>query len=303
MKTIAYTSPCVPPEWISAHGLTPLRLQPHGPPQDGPIPPTAGVCPYMRAFANQVANAPALAGIVFTSVCDQMRRGHERVTALETPTFCFNMPSTWQTEPALELYMAELLRLSRFLVRSGGTEPDDKLLSTSICSHHELASVFSVQSPLPSSPPGRDQALVPLALTGGPRTQLDDGLLAFIETQGGHIVLDASENGLLGHPSSFDMDLVQSDPRRALADAYLRRLPSVSRRPNNALHPWLKKQVTHSGAAGVILFRYLWCDLWHAEVARLRETLAVPLLDIDLDGEHPIPRNRTRLQAFIEGLR
>ncbi len=293
MKTVAYTSPYVPAEWIAAHGLTPLRLHPDGPPQDGPVPPTAGVCPYMRAFANQVAGDHALAGIIFSTVCDQMRRGYEQVGAGKPPAFCFNMPATWQTESAVGLYMDEMRRLGRFLVSLGGHEPGDDALSRTIRS----------ANPLPPSLPSASADEVPLAITGGPRTQLDAGLLRFIEDHGGRIVLDASESGLLGHPPSLDMTLAETDPRRALADAYLRRLPSVSRRPNSSLHQWLSKHVSQSGAAGVILLRYLWCDLWHAEVARLRDALSVPLLDVDLDGEDPIPRNRTRLQAFIEGLR
>ena len=54
---------------------------------------------------------------------------------------------------------------------------------------------------------------------------------------------------------------------------------------------------------GVILVRCVWCDLWHAEIHRLREWLAVPLLDMDLDGEDPVNRCTTRIQAFLEAFR
>ena len=48
--------------------------------------------------------------------------------------------------------------------------------------------------------------------------------------------------------------------------------------------------------------RHLWCDKWHAEVQRLKDTLDVPLLDLDVDGGPVALRHRTRVQAFLEGL-
>ena len=44
-----------------------------------------------------------------------------------------------------------------------------------------------------------------------------------------------------------------------------------------------------------ILLRQVWCDLWHAEVKRLRDWLDLPLLDLDLNGDDPVARNRTRV--------
>ncbi|MBT7303518.1 MAG: 2-hydroxyacyl-CoA dehydratase, partial [Victivallales bacterium] len=233
---------------------------------------------------------PHVAGIILTTVCDQMRRGYEFITDRGLPSFCFNVPATWCSESAVQLYVSELERLSRFLVSLGGRQPDTNAIRDAI---HEC-------SPSPSTVAGGGQ--IPLALTGGPRTKLDERLIDLIEETGGHIVLDATESGLLGVPAVFNMKHVDTDPMRALAEAYHSRLPGVSRRPNDDLHTFLAAQVTASQASGVILLRYLWCDLWHAEVPRIRKALPVPLLDIDLDGEDPVPRNRTRIQAFMEGL-
>lgn len=128
-RDIVYSSPCVPPEWIAAHGLRPCRLIPGRATAESPIPATADICPFLRAFVNEACHRRNTAGVVLVTVCDQMRRA-----------------------------------------------PD--------------------------------------------------------------------------------------------------------------------------------LLRQLWCDKWHAEVQRLREALAgVPLLDLDLDGNGVTPRYRTRLQAFLEGLR
>ncbi len=248
----------------------------------------------MRAFANQAVSTPGLAGIIFTTVCDQMRRGCERIPTADPPAFCFNVPATWQTDAALQLYIDELARLGDFLVQLGGRHPDKTTLV------HTLHRCIEPPSP---EQPTTAPAGIPIALTGGPRTMLDSSLCDLVEELGGTIVLDASEQGLLGRPPSFDKSLAETDPMRALADAYLRRLPGVSRRPNTPLHTWLAERIMESRARGVILLRQLWCDLWHGEVARIRDALAIPLLDIDLDGEDPIPRNHTRVEAFIEGLR
>jgi benzoyl-CoA reductase/2-hydroxyglutaryl-CoA dehydratase subunit BcrC/BadD/HgdB len=54
--------------------------------------------------------------------------------------------------------------------------------------------------------------------------------------------------------------------------------------------------------AGVIVRRYLWCDLWHAEVYRIKAWSPVPVLDIEIHGPAETDRQRltTRIQAFME---
>jgi benzoyl-CoA reductase/2-hydroxyglutaryl-CoA dehydratase subunit BcrC/BadD/HgdB len=298
MNTIAYASPYIPAEWIAAHGLHPLRLQPEGPASNGPIPPTSGICPYMRTFINQAIKAPNISAIVLTTVCDQMRRGYDLIHQSDMPTFCFNVPSTWQTESALHLYQSELDRFSRFLVSLGGTCPNDSQLATAMQDTHAKRQQTLHLQHVSQIPPNT----IPVAITGGPRTKLDNNLLSLITKSGGSIVLDATEQGLLGTPPLFDLSHVLDNPRRELVKAYHQQIPGVSKRPNDPLHTWLAERISNSKAAGVILLRYLWCDLWHAEVTRIRAAIDVPLLDVDLDGEDPIPRNQTRIQAFIESL-
>jgi len=293
MLTIAYTSPGVPPEWIAAHGLDPLRLQPAGAAVAGPVPPTAGICPFMRASLNQAAADDRIRGVVVGGRCDQMRRGQERLRDTGKPVFCLHVPATWQSESALSLYRGELERLSRFLVALGGTPPGRETLQSAIRQRE------TALRPAPIATAG--EGTVPVAVTGGPRSRLDEGLLDLIAAQGGRVVLDASEMGALSEPPPFDG--TATDPLRALAESYLRKLPGVARRPNDGLLSWLADRVRQSGAKGVLLLRYLWCDLWHAEAPRIRDALAVPLLDVDLDGEDPVPRNLTRIQAFLESLR
>ena len=90
MKTVAYSSPFVPPEWIAAHGLRPWRLiggdvVPAGTGAAAvgrslPIP--QGVCPYARAMLDDLADARgSLDAAILTTTCDQMRRVGELLPA------------------------------------------------------------------------------------------------------------------------------------------------------------------------------------------------------------------------------
>lgn len=130
MKTVLYDSPFVPPEWIAAHRLQPVRVLPvlsHDRP--GAIP-RDGVCPYARAFLTTVNSSPAEAAIFATS-CDQMRRASELVERQsgEKRAFLLHVPTTWQTDTARQLYTAELERLGHFLVSLGGRAPSEKDLA------------------------------------------------------------------------------------------------------------------------------------------------------------------------------
>jgi hypothetical protein len=56
---------------------------------------------------------------------------------------------------------------------------------------------------------------------------------------------------------------------------------------------------------GLIIWRYVWCDIWHAEVHRLKHWSPVPVLDLDAsDGdEGSLSRTAGRLEAFLEMLK
>ena len=123
MIRIAYTSPFVPPEWISAHGLRPAWLPAHC---DGARSAEAlreGVCPFAGAVLGGLPNGLEAAALVLTTTCDQMRRAADIVGRDAPPVFLFNVPATWQTAVSRQLYCDELERLGRFLVRAGGVSP------------------------------------------------------------------------------------------------------------------------------------------------------------------------------------
>jgi hypothetical protein len=60
-----------------------------------------------------------------------------------------------------------------------------------------------------------------------------------------------------------------------------------------------------AGVRGLVLRRYVWCDLWHAEWQRMKEWSPVPLLEIDVadDEESLPPAAAGRLEAFLEMIR
>jgi len=315
MNTIVYTCPYVPAEWIAAHGLQPRRLIPL--PLEGTltIPRIEGLCPYARAFANDVAASKDVGGIVVTTMCDQMRRIFDLlVRRVNMPAFLLNVPSTWQTVTAQRLYLDELKRLGRFLVRLGGHTPDDR----------ELARVMLGSAGWVVNPRVQDVSVeetrglrthptrsahcrsenVPLAIVGGPLMQRDRVLFDIAEECGAQIVLDATETGQRGQPEAFDRRRLAEDPLLELAQAYFH-IPDASRRPNSELYEWLKEELGRAGARGILFHHYVWCDKWHAEFERLKEWIKLPMLRLDSEGggEMNGARVRNRIHAFVEALR
>jgi benzoyl-CoA reductase/2-hydroxyglutaryl-CoA dehydratase subunit BcrC/BadD/HgdB len=293
-KTIAYTCPYVPAEWIVAHGLRPRRLIPLPVEGTAAIPRIEGLCPYARAFVNDVAVSGDLAGVVVTTACDQMRRVFDLlVRRVDTPAFLLNVPSTWQTVAAQRLYLDELKRLGRFLVRLGGREPDKEQLVRTMLDQGGENGVHR-------TPYGRG---VPLALVGGPLMQRDRVLFDVVEECGGQVVLDATETGQRGVRGPFDRRRLAEDPLLELAETYFR-IPDASRRPNSELYRWLKDQLARADARGILFHHYVWCDKWRAEFARLQEWANLPVLRLDSegDGRMNVPRLHSRIQAYMEML-
>ena len=115
-RSVVYSSPFVPPEWIAAHGWTPSRRD-AGRRTRG----RGGLS--VRRRLRRLAG-PDIRALVFATTCDPMRRAAEIGLDGQIPRFLFHVPATWQTPAAHGLYRAELKRLGRFLERLGGTDAD-----------------------------------------------------------------------------------------------------------------------------------------------------------------------------------
>ena len=342
MNTVAYCNPLVPVEWLGAHGLQPrwLRLPRRGPAGSIADPPAAaapsvrgnlsvdgrrGVCPLAAAAVDAISAAAVDSAVVLTTCCDQMRYAAcwlERRPSV--PVFTLNVPSTWQTPASRGLYLAELQRLGRFLVSLGGRAPANEELARVIRRFERAraallaarlglsasafaAGLLSVREDANFAAPqeAEPDAGLPLALVGGPVPEADYVLFDWIRHAGGRIVLDATEWGERTLPRAVDVSRMQREPLAALADAYFGSIPDVFRRPNTALYEYLGRELAARKVQGLILRRFLWCDLWHAEVAEFRAWSPVPVLDLDAaDSEaSSAGRTRGRIEAFLEMLR
>lgn len=259
-----------------------------------------------------------------TTVCDQMRRAFDIIVRnCDLPAFLMNVPSTWQTLTAQKLYVDELKRLSRFLIRLGGKSPskdtlaetmleyDDARTSVRSAREHLSARKFAeaiaenrVCNELHTLHAAKPAAGVPLAIVGGPLMKPDFDLFDMVEQLGGRIVLDATETGERGMCPKFDRRRLREDPLLELAHAYFAGIPDASRRPNSELYRWLKGELAGRAVRGIIFRRYVWCDLWHAELGRLKDWSDLPVLDIDSAGDNAMdrPRISNRIRAFMEML-
>jgi hypothetical protein len=89
-----------------------------------------------------------------------------------------------------------------------------------------------------------------------------------------------------------------------LGRIYFAGLPDAFRRPNGELYRWLQRELDARAVRGIIFRRHPWCDIWHAELARLREWTRLPVLDLDACGDDGVkPLVSGKLQSFLEALR
>ncbi len=281
-----------------------------------------GRCPYAAAFAAGVESGDAVAA-VFAVTCDQMRRSAEDGDREGAGRFLFHVPSTWQTPAAHRYYRAELRRLGRFLERVGGRAPEPGRLASEMerferlrerlaglrdgmtsRAHAELTARFHAAGELPEADgdgSGNSRGGIPLLLLGSPLRTCDLGLLDAIDRAGGRVILDATESGEREWPRRFDRRRLGSDPLDELADAYFGHIPAVFRRPNTALFDWLAEARRTLPFRGTVLVTHPWCDLWRAELPRVRAVLDSPVLAVDLAGDGvPDGSWATRVQALLE---
>ncbi|HWH71082.1 MAG TPA: hypothetical protein VNT26_16970, partial [Candidatus Sulfotelmatobacter sp.] len=243
------SSPWLPAEWIGAHGLTPRGVWSLEGLSGEDLGLGAGVCAFANALERWAAAHPEEA-FIFSTHCDQLRRGFDSLvetapsehwrsraaTDLLVPdrssskeerekrwrqgatggegalsrTFLFNLPATWQTAAARQLFSSELERLGRFLLSLGGRPPQSgamqRLLAASNSARARLleaaawcparayaAAVARFHSDgsvcLPSAPVRLNSGVVPLALLGGPLPPSHWNLLDSLERAGGRVVL------------------------------------------------------------------------------------------------------------------
>lgn len=311
---VLYASPFIPPEFIAAHGLKPHRFT-----ESASTDCHQGRCGTAAGFDAALAGGDL--AILATS-CDQMRRSGEDATV---PLFRFALSATWDNANALRGYRSELERLSRFLVRHGGSAPDRATLAKHLLDHDtrrarlragcaalpgraaaEAIATWAETGVVPNTDPvpEADGGRVPIALLGGPIPRHEFALYDLIESCGARVALDGSEGGERGLAAPIDRRNATDDPLDELANAYFLGIPDAFRRPDSLLYTWLDRMIPERGLRAVVVRLDPWCDLWRAQVPRLKDWGRLPVLAIE-SGE-PVgnaPRLATRLGALAEMLR
>jgi len=285
-----------------------------------------GACPFIE-------DARAAGIRIFTTTCDQARRCAEESAP---DAFLMNVPHT-VTAAAHRLYRAELGRLSRWLVaQGGGVVPDNRTLVEIMKAFDDAraalraarggmsgrdwarAATAFFATGRPEFSPGngtapRRSGKKPVALVGGPLWGPHDAVYEIVEAAGGEVVLDGTETGERGIPGPYDRRRLAAadhadgggdDPVGEMADAHFGAIPDAFRRPNADLYRWLDRGFRERGVRGVVFVRSVWCDIWHAELARLKEWADVPVVDVDLTGESGSrSRTETRISALLDAVR
>ena len=290
MNRILCSSPYIPRQWIDAHCLEPHVVQPSGSCLHECVARVEGLCAYVRAWISEALTDEDADGIVLALTCDQMRRAFEVLCEqARVPCFLFNIPATWQTVQARRLYRDEIGRLGRFLVGLGGSAPSKEALAEQML-RQEYA--------IPSDNALNQSGKIPLVMAGPHGMSGDSVWLNMIAQRSGGILLDCS---LPSNPV-FDRRAMVQDPFSELADACFDNIQDVFQRPNSGFYKKLDRALRQSDIKGLIVRRYLWCDLWHAEIYRLKQWSPVPVLDLEIGNSPQDEKHRlaTRIQSFME---
>ena len=320
---VFFTSPWIPAEWVRAHGLQPRGIWSAENFQCGAWPLSAGVCAFAEA-AVRFAETRTDSAVIFSTACDQMRRGFD--TAIlhgRQRAFLFNLPATWRTAAAKEIFRAELERLGQFLRANGGQAPSPRELRREMlqsgATRKQLLESAPVSSPrgfaeaiarfhwdgtFSPPPPAAPENRVQLAIVGGPFLASHWKLLDEIEVAGGRVVLNATETGERSLCPAFEVEAATGNPFDALVHGYCDNMADVFQRPNTRLYSWLKPRLSSRRVRGIVLWHFTGCDLWRAEAQTLRETFGLPVLLLEAGEAAGIsPRDVNRLQAFVETLK
>ncbi len=313
------TSPWIPAEWVRAHGREPRGIWfAEGFDRAAPAP-AAGVCAFAERAVHFAETQPG-AAVVFTTACDQMRRGFDAAAFRgRARAFLFNLPAT-ATPSARMIYRAELERLGRFLLPPGAPAPAPEALRREMLRADEARRRLREAAPAAAARPFAEAAAqfhdqgvfsapaaalpgnhVPLALLGGPLGAADWSLFDTIDAAGGRIALNATATGERGLSPVFEN---HGDPFDLLVAGYFENIVDVFSRPNTRLYAWLKPRLASRHARGIVLRLYTGCDLWRAEAATLHEVFGLPVLSLEADDAAGLsPREVNRLSAFIEMLK
>lgn len=295
---IAYCSQHVPPEWIAAHGITPLRIIPEMN-LNTPLEESEGVCDFMRGFFNSAKHAGADA-LIATSVCDQMRRGYDLYSTFsQLPTHLFNQPAMWKRASHLKLFRYELKKLSNFLISLGGSTPSNKKLRESMLQYEQNRKLKLQQETTDNH---NSSKCYGIGIVGGPITPHQQVLINLFINDGAYVAFDSSEFSNENAPFSYNRRELHESAFDHMAQQWFEANHAIYQRPNTPFYQWLQRRIDQTTPKALILNRWIWCDFWHGESERISSFSPVPVLILDVNRNETSARNSTRVMAFIESL-
>ncbi len=302
----------------------------------------ADACPFCKSCLGKFETDPLYQltdALVFVNTCDMMRRLPEVVSAnIKIPIFQLYLPRTaepfgnrvaefqrqvnllkeWLTALTCESVDKDRLQAAireNNALRQGLTRLDEQRalmpprikgsevfdlahLSWLLEPRQALSAIAQVNAQIMVS--AEPAAFRPrLLLAGSILTDQERDFLELIEAQA-DIVADVICTGVRFFAGSIKLN---HDPLQNITDFYFNRIPCACRRPNDLLYSQLRQLITGRAVQGIIYKTLLYCDSWRFEAKFLRQTLKLPLLEID--GDYSATNReqlRTRIEAFIEML-
>lgn len=300
-------------------------------------------CPFCKSCLGKFETDPLYQltdALVFVNTCDMMRRLPETVIAnIKIPVFQLYLPRTAQAfANRVQEFERQLVLLKEWLIGLTGEEVNEAGLVTAIRQYNSLRQVITqldeqralVPSPIKASEifdlallswllepkeavtiateigkkimvSGKSEIDRPrVILAGSIITEEERNLIALIEEQA-DIVADVVCTGVRFFAGNIELN---ENPFQSLASFYFNRIPCSYRRPNDLLYDKMKQLIFGRAVQGVIYKTLLYCDPWRFEANFLRQTLRLPVLEIE--GDYSLTNReqlRTRIEAFMEVLK
>lgn len=285
MMPVWYNCPFVPAELIAACSLSPRRFDADA--GDFCTAQTEGICFAVEAFLTGLKKQTSPYAVIFTTLCDQMRRAYDLYQANGGKNgFLLNVPVTTGPD-AVALFTEELRQMEQFLCRLSG--------------HAAQFDTIKTDAPLSQSSESQRNGRAKIALIGGPVFACQLAALEHSLGNRGAIVLNAAENVIGEYRRPLNPAALKIDLYVELAAAYLQTTPSIRTRPGHLFYQWLQTQLQATPVDGIILLRHPFCDHWRGAEYELRKRPLPPVLAVEWNGS-PQAAALSRLEAFLEML-
>lgn len=327
-----------PEEVILAFGLEPLRLLPDSP-NATPAELPAYCCSLARGTLDQDIHGEwsDLVGVGFAHTCDTMQcLSGIWAHGGRTQTFDLVPPVMLKAAGASHYYQAEINSAWQQLKELTQQDPGEEDLhqAMELCqTYRDQVAELDALRPLLPSPlvtallragqlmPRTEyitalDAAIPVlkqsAQASGSRARIlisgavleNDSLFAMIEDLGGRVVAEDTCTGVRHYSGKFDKAL--ENPRTALVQRYIDMPPCPCKnRSLNERLTYLSDLVSNRQAEGVIIVLRKYCDphAWDAvTLAEGFQRRGIRTLILELEGSEVGGPERTRLQAFLEGI-